>query len=157
MAPGIVGLAARPRYALPKLASLFFQQLHADGQVQGTQVQDGPHPHVPSPQAHAPGAQAHPAQQLFFSLFCSMIVSPFERVVRCLIVLTRQREKSYSLSCPSPNQRKKASESPGCPDWFDITLMPCRKPICRLRPARSEKQAHPSFLRSHRKRCGNAR
>jgi hypothetical protein len=100
MAPGLVGLAARPRYALPKLDSLCFQQLHADGQVQGTQVQDGPHPHVPSPQAHAPGAQAHPAQQLFFSFFCSMIVSPFERVVRCLIVLTRQSEKSYSLSLP---------------------------------------------------------
>ena len=59
-----------------------FQQLHSDGQVQLTQVQDGPHPHASSPQAHAAGAQVHPAQQLFFSFFCSMIVSPFERIAR---------------------------------------------------------------------------
>jgi len=80
MAPGTTALAARPNYALPKLDSTCFQQLHADGQVQGTQVQVGPHPHTPSPHAHAPGAQAHPAQQLFLSSFCSMIVSPFERM-----------------------------------------------------------------------------
>ena len=59
-----------------------FQQLHSDGQVQTTQEQDGPHPHAPCPQVHAAGAQAHPAQQLFFSLFCSMIVSPLERIAR---------------------------------------------------------------------------
>jgi hypothetical protein len=82
IAPGPIALAARAKYALPKLDSTCFQQLHADGQVQGTQVQDGPHPHVPSPQAHASGAQAHPAQQLFFSFFCSIIVSPFERIAR---------------------------------------------------------------------------
>jgi hypothetical protein len=98
--------------ALPKLDSTCFQQLHADGQVQGTQVQDGPHPHVPSPQAQAPGAQAHPAQQLFFSFFSSMIVSPFERMARCLLVLTRQSEKSYSrrrgiVSLPKPRLRQR--------------------------------------------------
>ncbi len=53
--------------------------------MQGTQVQDGPHPHAPSPQEHAPGAQAHPAQQLFFSFFCSIIVSPLERMARSSI------------------------------------------------------------------------
>jgi hypothetical protein len=53
--------------------------------VQGTQVQDGPHPQTPSPQAHAPGAQAHPAQQLSFSFFFSIIVSPFERMARSSI------------------------------------------------------------------------
>jgi hypothetical protein len=45
-------------------------------------MQDGPHPHTPSPQAHALGAHAHPARQLFFSFFCSMVVSPFERMAR---------------------------------------------------------------------------
>ena len=48
-------------------------------------MQDGPHPQTPSPQAHAPGAQAHPAQQLSFSFFFSIIVSPFERMARSSI------------------------------------------------------------------------
>ena len=105
-----------PRGTLPKVDSTCFQQLQADGQVQGTQMQNGPHSQFPSPQAQS-------AQQLFL-FSCSMIVSPFERIARRLMMLTCQSEKSYTNGKPRLLEDNECDSAP----WSSGSLFHCQWP-----------------------------
>ena len=121
--------------------------------MQGTQVQDGPHPQTPSPQAHAPGAQAHPAQQLSFSFFFSIIVSPFERMARSSINADGPECQILQLArgiLPRQNtERKEATRI--CRKLCD----PCRDADCPFWSIvhKSRSSRHYIFsIQSHRRR-----